>query len=98
MNELQYSICHGLHYKRCYAAGSTAHAHGHASSASRPRVAVVQVQMLSVFSCGFTLLGSPLIVQMGNATASMGGKAAIAVGLCSFGAFTTGMSAPGPLQ
>ena len=51
------------------------------------------MQMLSICSCGFTVLGSPLIVQMGSATATGGGKAAIAIALCSFGIFTTGKPA-----
>lgn len=48
------------------------------------------MQLLSISSCAFTLLGSPLIVQMGTAATSVGGKAAIAIGLASFGLFTTG--------
>ena len=48
------------------------------------------MQKLSIFSCIFTLLGSPVIIQMGNASASLGSKAAIAATLGTFGCFTTG--------
>ncbi|KAK9811076.1 hypothetical protein WJX73_000254 [Symbiochloris irregularis] len=50
-----------------------------------------RLKKLSIFSCGFTLLGSPLIVQMGSAHSSLGGKVAIASMLCGFGIFTTGL-------
>lgn len=54
-------------------------------------VTLKRLKLLSISSCAFTLLGSPLIVQMGTAATSVGGKAAIAIGLASFGLFTTGL-------
>lgn len=50
----------------------------------------VLVQKLSLFSCGVTILTSPVILFLDTSATPLGPKAGIAATLCAFGAFTTG--------
>ena len=48
------------------------------------------VQKLSLFSCGVTVLTSPIILFLDTSATPLGPKAGIAATLCAFGVFTTG--------
>ena len=48
------------------------------------------MQKLSLFSCGVTILTSPIILFLDTSATPLGPKAGIAATLCAFGFFTTG--------
>lgn len=53
-------------------------------------VTVSRLKKLSLFSCACTIAASPVIIYMSSAS-SFGAKASIALTLCGFGFFTTGL-------
>ena len=48
-------------------------------------------QRLSIFGCSATIVGAPVLVFLGPDASSLMAKASIALTLCSFGVFSTGM-------
>ncbi|BDA40457.1 Uncharacterized protein C1834.10c [Coccomyxa sp. Obi] len=53
--------------------------------------AVLSLKKLSLFSCAATFAMSPVMLLFDTSATSLGAKASIAVTLCSFGIFTTGL-------